>query len=57
MIGRPPKDEKDKASSQIFLRTKSNRKTAYVIAAQKKRQTLTAWAFENLDAAAEFKDY
>lgn len=42
------------ADSQIQLRVTRARKSAYVRAANRKKQTLAAWAFDALDREAGF---
>lgn len=54
-VGRPSLPENEKASSQMQFRVSQKRKAAYVKAANKKQQTLAAWSFEKLDAAAGYK--
>jgi hypothetical protein len=44
----------ERADSQIQLRVTRQRKTAYVRAATKKKQTLAAWCFEALDRQSGF---
>jgi hypothetical protein len=48
-MGRPPLPDSERADSQIQLRVTGKRKSAYVRAANKKKQTLAAWCFEALD--------
>ena len=50
--GRPPR-EGEAATGQIQVRTTMARKNAYVAAAKPK--ALTAWMFEILDKAANYK--
>ena len=47
--GRPPLPPEERADSQIQLRVSRRRKSAYVRAASKTRQTLAAWCFAALD--------
>jgi hypothetical protein len=54
VIGRPPLPASERADSQIQLRVTRKRKTAYVRAASKKKQTLAAWCFEVLDRQSGF---
>jgi predicted HicB family RNase H-like nuclease len=51
-LGRPPLPPSERADSQIQLRVTRQRKAAYVRAANRKKQTLAAWCFENLDREA-----
>jgi predicted HicB family RNase H-like nuclease len=51
-LGRPPLPQGERADSQIQLRVTRQRKASYVRAANKKKQTLAAWAFEALDREA-----
>lgn len=53
--GRPPLPEGIAATSQIQLRVQTCRKAAYVRAANKKKQSLAAWCFEQLDAASAYQ--
>jgi hypothetical protein len=48
-MGRPLLPSGEAADSQIQLRVTRKRKSAYVGAANKKKQTLAAWCFEALD--------
>lgn len=50
--GRPPLPDSERADSQIQLRVTRKRKAAYVRAANRKKQTLAAWAFDHLDRAS-----
>jgi len=50
--GRPRLPENAGADKQIQFRVTGRRKGAYVAAARKNHQTLAAWCFEHLDAAA-----
>lgn len=52
--GRPPLPDSERADSQIQLRVTRKRKTAYVRAANRKKQTLAAWAFDALDREAGY---
>lgn len=52
--GRPPLPDSERADSQIQLRVTRARKSAYVRAANRKKQTLAAWAFDALDREAGF---
>ena len=52
--GRPPLPDSERADSQIQLRVTRKRKTAYVRAANRKKQTLAAWAFDALDQKSGF---
>lgn len=54
-VGRPALPDDVKASSQMQFRVSKKRKAAYVKAANKKEQTLAAWAFEKLDAASGYQ--
>lgn len=53
--GRPAKAPDQAAATQIQLRATASRKAAYETQAAKSRQTLTAWIFEALDKAANYK--
>jgi len=48
-MGRPPLPPGEAATSQIQLRVTRRRKSAYVRAANRKRQTLAGWCFAHLD--------
>ena len=51
-MGRPPLPDDQRADAWVQLRVTRRRKSAYVRAASKKKQTLAAWCFEHLDKAA-----
>jgi len=55
-MGRPTLPKGEGADSHIQLRVTRKRKTAYVRAASKKKQTLAAWCFEALDREAGYSD-
>lgn len=55
-IGRPPLPAADRAESQIHLRVTRKRKTAYVRAASKGKETLAAWCFRALDREAGYEE-
>lgn len=50
--GRPPLSDSERADSQIQLRVTRRRKSAYVRAANRAKQTLVGWAFAHLDRAS-----
>ena len=52
-IGRPPKREADRATSQIQMRTTGARKAAYVRAAHPRK--LSEWITEQLDKASGYR--
>jgi hypothetical protein len=52
--GRPPLPPGAGAESHIHLRVQRRRKAAYVQAANRRRDTLAAWCFRALDAAADY---
>ena len=55
-MGRPPLPHGEAADSQIQLRVTRKRKSAYVRAANKKKQTLAAWCFEALDKESGYSE-
>lgn len=55
-LGRPPLDGQP-AKAHIMLRLTQRRKSTYVRAAQKRKQKLTHWAVEHLDAASGYKPH
>jgi hypothetical protein len=52
--GRPPLPDSERADTQIQLRVTRQRKAAYVRAANRKQQTLAAWAFSAMDKESRY---
>lgn len=55
-LGRPPLPDDQRADSLIQLRVTRRRKSAYVRAANRQKQTLSGWCFEALDRESGYRE-